>query len=574
MSCFSLVSSGSSFCAFNTPRRDGYHHKKKKSILRSMMDQRRNSSFNGDFDEDESDNDKDKEDKDPDEIAFLSSRDGERYNNVNNNKEENKNISSIKLAASTAPTRRDEEEEEDDDDVKEEEEEPEDTKEETETLGIRERFGRLLTNTFRKKWDSKPAMLKGLRVSDVPRHVAIIMDGNARWAEKRRLPPRVGHENGVESLRAVVRCASAWGIKVVSVYTFSIENWSRGPPEVDGLLELLETTLREDAENLMRNDVKVAVMGDLSRVKPSLRRAVEETVEMTKENQGVVLNVALSYGGRQDIVNAAKDMAEAVKFGSLRIEDISQETFMRYLGTANVLKEGEEDFFDDDRIDRKSGPLESDPLGDYAGVGERFVVNGGHHTSSSSSASSSSSSSSQQQQQQQQQEKGNTLSSLRAARSLQNPDLLIRTSGEQRLSNFMLFEMAYTELYFTDAMWPEFGEAELRRAIFAYAKRDRRFGSRAAKENSNNSNNESSDSKRVQQGPPGRFGNGGLSNNTTSAPNTAGDATERDGSQHQPSSGSINALTLGGETNVLNSTKVNTKGDVPIEHKSSSSEDD
>ena len=539
-----------------------------------MMDQRRNSSFNGDFDEDESDNNKDKEDKDPDEIAFLSSRDGERYNNMNNNKEENKNISSIKLAASTAPTRRDEDEEEDDDDVKEEEEEPEDTKEETETLGIRERFGRLLTNTFRKKWDSKPAMLKGLRVSDVPRHVAIIMDGNARWAEKRRLPPRVGHENGVESLRAVVRCASAWGIKVVSVYTFSIENWSRGPPEVDGLLELLETTLREDAENLMRNDVKVAVMGDLSRVKPSLRRAVEETVEMTKENQGVVLNVALSYGGRQDIVNAAKDMAEAVKFGSLRIEDISQETFMRYLGTANVLKEGEEDFFDDDRIDRKSGPLESDPLDDYAGVGERFVVNGGHHTSSSSSASSSSSSSSQQQQQQQQ-EKGNTLSSLRAARSLQNPDLLIRTSGEQRLSNFMLFEMAYTELYFTDAMWPEFGEAELRRAIFAYAKRDRRFGSRAAKENSNsNNNNESSDSKRVQQGPPGRFGNGGLSNNTTSAPNTAGDATERDGSQHQPSSGSINALTLGGETNVLNSTKVNTKEDVPIEQKSSSSEDD
>ena len=584
MSRFALASSSgrrSAFCAFTTaPRRreiDGrsslrkqtMHETKKKSILRSMMDQRRNGSLNnnGDFDEDESDDDDDKDDKDnkddPDEIAFLSSRDGERYNNM---KEENKHISS-KSAASTAPTTRDEEDEEED---KEEEEPEEKTTEEEESLGIRERFGRLLTNTFRKKWDSKPASLKGLDASDVPRHIAVIMDGNARWAEKRRLPPRVGHENGVESLRAVVRCASAWGIKVVSVYTFSIENWSRGPPEVDGLLELLETTLREDAENLMRNDVKVAVMGDLSRVKPSLRRAVEETVEMTKENQGVVLNVALSYGGRQDIVNAAKDMAEAVKFGSLRIEDISQETFMRYLGTANVLKEGEEDFFDDDRIDRKSGPLESDPLGDYAGVGERFVVNGGHHTSSSSSASSSS-----QQQQQQQQEKGNTLSSLRAARSLQNPDLLIRTSGEQRLSNFMLFEMAYTELYFTDAMWPEFGEAELRRAIFAYAKRDRRFGSRAAKENSNsNNNNESSDSKRVQQGPPGRFGNGGLSNNTTSAPNNAGDATEREGSQHQPSSGSINALTLGGETNVLNSTKVNTKEDVPIEQKSSSSEDD
>ena len=569
MSCFSLSSSGSSFCSFNPRRDDGHLRKQRitkkmhKKSIRSMMDRRRNSS-GGDFDEDENNNKEDNKEGDPDEIAFLSSRDGERYNNM---KEENKHMSS-KLAASTAPTRDEEEEEED-----KEEEEPEEKTTEEESLGIRERFGRLLTNTFRKKWDSKPASLKGLDASDVPRHIAVIMDGNARWAEKRRLPPRVGHENGVESLRAVVRCASAWGIKVVSVYTFSIENWSRGPPEVDGLLELLETTLREDAENLMRNDVKVAVMGDLSRVKPSLRRAVEETVEMTKENQGVVLNVALSYGGRQDIVNAAKDMAEAVKFGSLRIEDISQETFMRYLGTANVLKEGEEDFFDDDRIDRKSGPLESDPLGDYAGVGERFVVNGGHHTSSSSSASSSSSSS--QQQQQQQQEKGNTLSSLRAARSLQNPDLLIRTSGEQRLSNFMLFEMAYTELYFTDAMWPEFGEAELRRAIFAYAKRDRRFGSRAAKENSNsNNNNESSDSKRVQQGPPGRFGNGGLSNNTTSAPNNAGDATERDGSQHQPSSGSINALTLGGETNVLNSTKVNTKEDVPIEQKSSSSEDD
>ena len=311
------------------------HETKKKSILRSMMDQRRNGSLNnnGDFDEDESDDKNDKDDKDnkddPDEIAFLSSRDGERYNNM---KEENKHMSS-KLAASTAPTRDEEEEEED-----KEEEEPEEKTTEEESLGIRERFGRLLTNTFRKKWDSKPASLKGLDASDVPRHIAVIMDGNARWAEKRRLPPRVGHENGVESLRAVVRCASAWGIKVVSVYTFSIENWSRGPPEVDGLLELLETTLREDAENLMRNDVKVAVMGDLSRVKPSLRRAVEETVEMTKENQGVVLNVALSYGGRQDIVNAAKDMAEAVKFGSLRIEDISQETFMRYLGTANVLK--------------------------------------------------------------------------------------------------------------------------------------------------------------------------------------------------------------------------------------------
>ena len=147
-----------------------------------MMDQRRNiSSLNndGDFDEDESDKNDDKDDKDnkddPDEIAFLSSRDGERYNNM---KEENKHMSST-LAASTAPTRDEEDEEED-----KEEEEPEEKTTEEESLGIRERFGRLLTNTFRKKWDSKPASLKGLDASDVPRHIAVIMDGNARWAEK------------------------------------------------------------------------------------------------------------------------------------------------------------------------------------------------------------------------------------------------------------------------------------------------------------------------------------------------------------------------------------------------------
>ena len=495
--------------------------------------------------------------RDPDEIAFLSSRDigsvesvdattSERNSSDNNNNNNN------------------------DDDNEDMEESSQQN-----PFGIRERFGRLLANTFRKKWDSKPASLKGLDQRDVPRHIAIIMDGNARWAERRRLPPRVGHENGVESLRAVVRCASAWGIKVVSVYTFSIENWSRGPPEVDGLLELLETTLREDAENLMRNDVKVVVMGDLSRVKPSLRLAVEETVEMTKNNQGVVLNVALSYGGRQDIVNAAKDMAEAVKFGSLRIEDISQETFMRYLGTANVLTEGEEEeIYEsfDDHIPRST----DDSLGDYAGVGERYMS--GHNNNASSSSTSASPSSTTAQQQ----EKGN-LSSLRAARSLQNPDLLIRTSGEQRLSNFMLFEMAYTELYFTDAMWPEFGEAELRRAIFSYAKRDRRFGSRSAKVSTSSDANEDSATRVGERGgqsqgpPPGGFGrslssttssSGSVSANTNTATNAGGGARSQ-----QPSSGSINALTLGGETNVLNSKKNSDINEQPSPPPSSSSQE-
>ena len=525
---------------------------------------------------------------DPDEIAFLTSRDGERYdvsehNNNNNSKESSSSSSSSSSSwrratsvngTSTSSSINNGVEkktnDDSDDDFRRNEEDSNDElmMKEQSPFGIRERFGRLLINTFGKKWDSKPASLKGLEKRDVPRHIAIIMDGNARWAERRRLPPRVGHENGVESLRAVVKCASAWGIKVISVYTFSIENWSRGPPEVEGLLDLLETTLREDAENLMRNDVKVVVMGDLSRVKPSLRQAVEETVEMTKDNQGVVLNVALSYGGRQDIVNAAKDMAEAVKFGSLRIEDISQETFMRYLGTTNVLKEGEEEEEEEeeeevyesfDQISKRN----DDSLGDYAGVDERYM--GGQNVSLSSSSS--------------QQEKGN-VSSLRAARSLQNPDLLIRTSGEQRLSNFMLFEMAYTELYFTETMWPEFGEAELRRAIFAYAKRDRRFGSRAAKESASNTNDDSTE--RRGRGPPGGFSNSsGVRTTTTSGSTAAGAATGAAASSgsiignnnnnnknnagggtrsQQPSSGSINALTLGGETNVLNSSK---NSDIP-----------
>ena len=516
---------------------------------------------------------------DPDEIAFLTSRDGERYdvsehnNNNNNNNNNSKESSSWRRATSDNGTSTSSSinngvekktSDDSDDDFRRNEEDSNDElmMKEQSPFGIRERFGRLLINTFGKKWDSKPASLKGLEKRDVPRHVAIIMDGNARWAERRRLPPRVGHENGVESLRAVVKCASAWGIKVISVYTFSIENWSRGPPEVEGLLELLETTLREDAENLMRNDVKVVVMGDLSRVKPSLRLAVEETVEMTKDNQGVVLNVALSYGGRQDIVNAAKDMAEAVKFGSLRIEDISQETFMRYLGTTNVLNEGEEEEEEEEEVYESFDQISKrndDSLGDYAGVDERYM--GGQNVSLSSSSS--------------QQEKGN-VSSLRATRSLQNPDLLIRTSGEQRLSNFMLFEMAYTELYFTETMWPEFGEAELRRAIFAYAKRDRRFGSRAAKESASSTNDNSTE--RRGRGPLGSFSNSSsVRTTTTSGSTAAGAATGAAASSgsiignnnnnagggtrsQQPSSGSINALTLGGETNVLNSSK---NSDIP-----------
>jgi undecaprenyl diphosphate synthase len=368
---------------------------------------------------------------------------------------------------------------------------------------LKEHFTSIVTNTLLKKYAQKPGQLKLLK-SDIPRHVAIIMDGNARWAERRRLPARVGHENGVESLRAVLRCASSWGIEVITVYVLSIENLEmRERNEIDSILDLLESTLRNDIENLMQNDVRVVCMGDLSRVKPEMRSAVEDTVEITKYNSGVVLNVALSYGGRNDIVQATKEIAEAVKFGSMRVEDINEESFMKYLGTANVLSS-------------------------TTTTNNNNNNNNNNNESISSSSSSSSSSS------------GSL--SLRAARSLQNPDLLIRTSGEQRLSNFMCWELAYSELYFTDVMWPEFGEAELRRAIFAYAKRDRRFGARKSSNEDKNSTSKNDSNK-------------SNNNNTMMMPQTT---TMSQTTTMRSSANGINSLSLNGDS-ILNKSSIDSK---------------
>jgi len=264
-----------------------------------------------------------------------------------------------------------------------------------------------LPSGAKTRWDSKPAPLRDLAVERVPAHVAIIMDGNARWAARRRLPRSIGHERGVTALRGVVRCCAAWNVKTLTVFAFSQENWGRNQAEVNELMALVETALREELPLLVKEGVRVEVIGDLSKVSDGVRIAVDRAVEATRGNSTLRLVIALSYGGRQDIVLAARALAVKVAKGEMRAEDIDEDSLSEHLSTYNARAAAE------------------DPL---------------HFT--------------------------------------QAPDLLIRTSGEMRLSNFLLWDLAYTELYFAQMMWPEFGEAELRRAFHAYAKRDRRFGGR------------------------------------------------------------------------------------------------
>jgi len=256
------------------------------------------------------------------------------------------------------------------------------------------------------RWNSPPTPLRELDETQVPKHIAIIMDGNARWAEKRRLPRTIGHERGVNALKQVVRCCGAWGVRTLTVFAFSHENWGRNASEVDELMTLLETAMRDELPLLVEEGVRVEVIGDLNRVNDGLRDAVDRAMTATKDNNKMRLVVALSYGGRQDIVAAARAIATKVASGELRVEDVDENTVSSHLSTSGS------------RADRDDV----------------------HFT--------------------------------------QSPDLLIRTS-EQRLSNFLLWELAYTELYFANMMWPEFGEAELRRALHAYAMRDRRFGGRS-----------------------------------------------------------------------------------------------
>jgi undecaprenyl diphosphate synthase len=227
-----------------------------------------------------------------------------------------------------------------------------------------------------------------------PRHVAIIMDGNGRWAAERGLPRSEGHRRGVEALRRAVRAVGELGIRILTIYSFSSENWSRPVTEIRDLMGLLRRFIRNDLAELHKSNVRVRIIGARDDLEPEIRRLLEEAEELTRNNDGLLLVVAFNYGGRQEIARAAQRAAELVAAGKLRPGDITADVIGRHLD----------------------------------------------------------------------------------APDLPDPDLMIRTSGEQRLSNFLLWQSAYSELVFVPTYWPDFDRATLENAIAEYRRRERRFG--------------------------------------------------------------------------------------------------
>lgn len=228
----------------------------------------------------------------------------------------------------------------------------------------------------------------------IPQHIAIIMDGNGRWAKKRFLPRTAGHKAGVETIRTVLRECKKLNVKHVTLYAFSTENWKRPKMEVDTLMNLLSTYLKNEVATLHKENVKLTAIGDIDNLPSQCIIELNNAIELTKNNTGCNLNLALNYGGRLDLKNALVHIIKDVKDGKINIDEIDETTISNHLST----------------------------------------------------------------------------------KCIPDPDLIIRTSGEERLSNFLLWEVAYAEFYFTNVHWPDFDEKELQKAIFTYQNRDRRFG--------------------------------------------------------------------------------------------------
>ncbi|MGE5371325.1 MAG: isoprenyl transferase [Solirubrobacterales bacterium] len=230
--------------------------------------------------------------------------------------------------------------------------------------------------------------------SRIPKHIAIIMDGNGRWAQKRLLPRQAGHRAGIEALRRSIEMADELGVAVLTVYAFSTENWKRPQDEVGFLMSLVLEYMEAELAALDRKNVKIRILGDLDRFEPRIRAELENAVAATARNTGLVLNIALNYGGRAELLGAAQTIAQAVAAGTLQPDAITEETIQSCLYTAG----------------------------------------------------------------------------------LPDPDLMIRTAGEMRISNFLLWQLAYSEIWITDTLWPDFGREQLLQAIADYQQRDRRFG--------------------------------------------------------------------------------------------------
>lgn len=244
---------------------------------------------------------------------------------------------------------------------------------------------------FQKK---KPKISIDLKA---PAHVAIIMDGNNRWAKSRKLPLQIGHKKGTENIEKISDACIEIGIKYLTIYAFSSENWDRPKEEVDYLMKLLDEYLEKEIESLMKKNVRIVISGDLERLSDKTKERITIIENKTKNNNALTLNVAFSYGGRQEIISAVKKIALAVNEKKISVNDITQELIAQNLYQP----------------------------------------------------------------------------------SIPDPDLLIRTAGDLRISNFLLWQSAYTELYFTEIFWPDFSKKDLQNAIINFNKRERRYGKRS-----------------------------------------------------------------------------------------------
>ncbi len=224
----------------------------------------------------------------------------------------------------------------------------------------------------------------------IPKHVAIIMDGNGRWAEQKGMPRIFGHQSGVSAVRKIVEAANKFNIKYLTLFTFSLENWNRPQSEIDTLIQ----TLKDEFEDILKNNIKLNAIGELNTLPDEVRNELYSIIQGTKDNTGMVLTLALSYGGKQEIFKAVKEISDKVKNDVIYLDNFDDSLINDHLYTKN----------------------------------------------------------------------------------LPDVDLLIRTSGEQRISNFLLWQIAYAELYFTDVYWPDFTEEDLEKAIVEYQNRERRFG--------------------------------------------------------------------------------------------------
>ena len=241
------------------------------------------------------------------------------------------------------------------------------------------------------------SLKEDIDIEKLPRHIAIIMDGNGRWAKDKGEDRLFGHFHGVESVRNIVEACAELGVQYLTLYAFSTENWDRPKDEVTGLMELLIDTIRQEVPTLNKNNIRLHVIGNFEMLPPAAKKQLDEAIGETKNNTGLNLVMALSYSSRWELTDAVKKIAIDVKTNKLNAEDINQETLQKYLSTAKF----------------------------------------------------------------------------------PDPELMIRTSGEFRISNFLLYQLAYAELYFTDTLWPDFRKENLYEAIIDYQQRERRFGKTA-----------------------------------------------------------------------------------------------